>query len=120
MPGITLTQASAKLTTWLAADDAVASGKSYTIGDRSLTRANEAEIRKNIDVEGRTGGDHLLLVDQKGSQYISCSDVPVPFGRQFLDDVRNRTETAMTQAHSFLASELALTAQKQATVISKM
>lgn len=46
--GIDLTRAEAKLTTWLAADDAVASGKSYTIGDRSLTRANEREIRNNI------------------------------------------------------------------------
>lgn len=49
MAGITLAQAEAKLTTWMAADDAVASGKSYSIGDRTLTRANEAEIRKNLE-----------------------------------------------------------------------
>jgi hypothetical protein len=32
----------------------------------------------------------------------------MPFGRLLLNDVRNRTETAMSQAHSFLAAELAL------------
>jgi predicted dehydrogenase len=76
------------------------------------------EIRKNIDLDGRKGGDHLFLVDQKGTQYIDCHDVKPPFGSQFLEDVRNRTQTAMSQAHSFLASELALTAQKEAKVIA--
>lgn len=34
-----------------------------------------------------------------------------PYGRQLVDDVLNRTETAMPQAHAFLASELAVRAQ---------
>jgi hypothetical protein len=49
MAGITLDQATAKLDAWMAADDAVASGQSYSIGGRSLTRANAAEIRSNIE-----------------------------------------------------------------------
>jgi hypothetical protein len=36
---------------------------------------------------------------------------------QFLQDIRDRTETAMSQAHVYLASELVLTAQKQAVLI---
>ena len=43
-------------------------------------------------------------------------------GSSFVDDVLNRTETAMTQAHCFLATELALQAQKQAqrvTIVSR-
>ena len=48
MAGITLAQAEAKLTLWLAADDAVATGQSYTIGDRSLTRADAATIDDKI------------------------------------------------------------------------
>ena len=48
MAGITLAQAQAQLTTWLAADTAVASGQAYTIGGRSLSRANAKEIRENI------------------------------------------------------------------------
>jgi len=78
------------------------------------------EARKNVDVEGRAGGNHLFVVDQKGSRYIDCSDVVLPFGAQFLDDVRNRTETAMTQEHAFLASELALRAQAMATKITAL
>src|SRR5205823_12692487 len=72
------------------------------------------ELRKNTDIAGRAGGDHLILVDQHQTRYIDCSQVELPFGRQLLDDVRNRTDTAMTQAHAFLASELALKAQAQA------
>lgn len=48
MAGITLTQAETQLTSWMAADTAVATGQSYTIGGRSLTRANAKEIRENI------------------------------------------------------------------------
>lgn len=48
MAGITLVQAEAKLAEWLAADTAVASGQSYTIGGRQLSRAQAAEIRNNI------------------------------------------------------------------------
>jgi len=39
MAGITLAQASAKLTLWLAADDALATGRSYKINDREVTRS---------------------------------------------------------------------------------
>jgi predicted dehydrogenase len=72
------------------------------------------ELRKYCDIAGRPGGDHLFLVDQEGMHYIDCSDVEMPYGRQLLDDVRNRTETAVPQDHCFLASELALKAQAQA------
>jgi hypothetical protein len=48
MPGITIAQAEAKLAEWMEADTAVATGQSYSIGSRSLTRAHSAEIRANI------------------------------------------------------------------------
>ena len=48
MAGITLAQAQAHLDAWLAADLAVAKNQSYTIGSRSLTRANAKEIATNI------------------------------------------------------------------------
>jgi hypothetical protein len=38
----------------------------------------------------------------------------LPYGAQLVADVINRTETAMPQAHCFLATELMLKAQKQA------
>jgi len=72
------------------------------------------EIRKNVDVAGRPGGNHLFLTDQKETRYFDCNKDPLPYGEQLVDDVLNRTETAMTQRHCFLATELALLAQKQA------
>ena len=48
MAGITLAQAETKLAEWIAADTAVATGQSYSIAGRSLTRANAKEIRDNI------------------------------------------------------------------------
>jgi predicted dehydrogenase len=73
------------------------------------------EVRKNIDIAGRPGADHLFLVDNKGTYYIDCSDVPLPYGPQLVSDIVNRTETAMTQEHCFLAAELVLRAEAQAT-----
>lgn len=48
---------------WLAAEEKVATGQSYTIGNRTLTRVNASEIAKNIElwaerlerVSGKTG-----------------------------------------------------------------
>jgi len=48
MAGITLAQAETQLAAWLDADTKVASGQAYSIGGRSLTRANAKEIRDNI------------------------------------------------------------------------
>ena len=75
------------------------------------------EIRKNVDIGGREGGNHLFLVDQKETKYIDCSKVPLPFGENFVNDILNRTETAMSQEHCLLATELALKAQKFARII---
>ena len=88
-----------------------------TWGDGRLTILGTdgyIELRKYIDIGGRPGGDHLFLVDRQTTRYMDCRDCDLPFGPRLLDDVRNRTETAMTQAHAFLASELALRAQAAA------
>ncbi len=76
------------------------------------------EIRKNVDIAGRPGENHLFIVDNKDTRYIDCKNVPLPFGPQFVSDVVNRTNTAMSQAHCFLATELVLKAQKQAQRVS--
>jgi hypothetical protein len=49
MAGITTAQAEAQLSLWLAADAAVSSGQSYSIGDRSLTRADADKITSKIE-----------------------------------------------------------------------
>ena len=72
------------------------------------------ELRKNIDIAGRPGSNHLFLVNNKDTQYIDCNQVELPYGPALVQDILNRTETAMTQEHCFLAMELALLAEKNA------
>ena len=88
-----------------------------TWGDGRLTILGTdgyMELRKNVDIAGHEGGNHLFIVDKKETRYFDCSKDPLPYGQQLLNDIQNRTETAMTQDHCFLATELALKAQKQA------
>ena len=63
------------------------------------------ELRKYVDVAGRPGGDHLFLTTRQGVRHIDCSGADLPFGRQLVADVRDRTETAMPQARCFMAME---------------
>jgi len=92
-----------------------------TWGDGRLTILGTdgfIEVRKNVDIGGRPGGSHLFLVDQKETRYVESSSVDLPYGRQLVDDILNRTETSMPQAHVFLAMELALTAEKNAQKVT--
>jgi predicted dehydrogenase len=92
-----------------------------TWGDGRLTILGTdgyIEVRQNVDIAGRKGGGHLFLVDQKETRYVDCSDQALRYGAQLVADVVDRTETAMPQAHCFLATELALRAQKAAVRLS--
>lgn len=75
------------------------------------------ELRKNIDIAGRPGANHLFLVDQKDTRYVDCGDVVLNYGSRLVDDILNRTETGMNQRDCFLATELSLRAQKMARKI---
>ena len=89
-----------------------------TWGDGRLTILGTdgfIEIRKNVDLGGaRDGGSHHFLVDGKATRYVDSRDQARPYGGQLVSDVLDRTETAMPQAHCFLATELVLKAQQQA------
>jgi predicted dehydrogenase len=88
-----------------------------TWGDGRLTILGTEgfiEVRKNVDIAGRAGDSHLFLVDHKETRYIDCADQNLPYGELLVNDVLNRTETAMSQEHCFLAMELVLKAQKNA------
>jgi hypothetical protein len=76
------------------------------------------EMRKYIDIAGREGKDHLFLVDKTGMRHLDCSNEDLPYGNDLLNDVRNRTETAMGQEHCFKAMELTLKAQAMAEAAS--
>ena len=92
-----------------------------TWGDTRLTVLGTdgyIEVRKNIDIAGRPGGSHVFLVDQKETRYVDCRGTPLTYGERLVDDVLNRTETSMPQAHVFLAMELALRAEAEARRLS--
>jgi predicted dehydrogenase len=68
-------------------------------------RIEVAKHSGRITVIGHDGTRREFTVDPK---------TPCPWGRQLVDDILQRTETAMPQAHTFLASELAVRAQMAA------
>jgi len=89
-----------------------------TWGDGRLFIAGTAgsiELRKYVDIEGRSGGEHLFLCDQRGTRYIDCSGEPVTFFRELVSDVIERSNHAVPHAHLFTVSRLALEADALAT-----
>lgn len=89
-----------------------------TWGDGRLTLLGTEgyiELRKYIDIAGRPGGNHLFIANREGTRHVACDDEPLLYFNAFCADVRQRTETAMTQAHVFEVCRLSLQAQAQAT-----
>jgi len=85
-----------------------------TWGDGRLTilgTEGYIELRKYVDVGGDAGTDHLILVTGDRCEKIDASDAGMPYFARLTADIRNRTETAMPQAHAFKVCELALKAQ---------
>lgn len=73
------------------------------------------ELRKYIDIARSRQGDHLYLVNGEGETHMELSGkVGFPYFGRLILDCLNRTESAMTQAHTFKAAELCLLAQQQA------
>ncbi len=77
------------------------------------------ELRKYVDVAGRPGTDHLLLVNGERCEHIDASGAGIPYFARLADDVRRRTQTAMPQAHCFQVMALALRAQAMAVGSTK-
>ncbi len=74
------------------------------------------ELRKYVDIAREPGRDHLLVVDGQGTEDIDCSDAPLAYFPNVAQDVRNRTNTACPQEHTYAVMRLALIAQQQATL----
>lgn len=88
-----------------------------TWGDGRLTLLGTEgyiELRKYIDIAGRPGTDHLFVVNGDKVEHINCSGEQKPYYQQLIADIRDRTDTAMPQAHCFKVMELALKAQASA------
>ena len=90
-----------------------------TWGDGRLTvlgTEGYLELRKYVDIAGRPGRDHLFCVDRTGTSYVESADAPLTYYADLVRDVRERTETACPQEHTFETMRLALLAQQRATV----
>lgn len=86
-----------------------------TWGDGRLTilgTQGYIELRKYVDVAGAPGIDHLFLVNGTRCEKIDCSQAGLPYFQRLSDDIQNRSETAMPQAHAFKVMELGLKAQR--------
>jgi predicted dehydrogenase len=76
------------------------------------------EVRKYTNVAVSQQGNNLFLVDKNQARYIDCSNMPLPFGPQFVSDVVNRTHTAQDQTECLLAAELVIKAQRSAKFVT--
>jgi predicted dehydrogenase len=85
-------------------------GRTFILGTEGYI-----ELRKYIDVGRAAEGDHLYLVDHDGERHIPVAgQVGYPYFGRLILDCLNRTEIAMSQAHTFKTAELAIKAQQAA------
>ena len=84
-------------------------GRMFLVGT-----AGTLELRKNLDIEGRGGGEHMFVANRSATRYIDCSSMPITYYRDFITDVARRTQCVMPQRQIFTVCRLALHAQAHA------
>jgi predicted dehydrogenase len=72
------------------------------------------ELRKNLDIEGREGGDHMFVANRQRTRHQDCSLLTVTYYQDFLRDVRERNGRMMESGRVFSACRLALRCQAEA------
>jgi len=72
------------------------------------------ELRKNLDIEGRLGGDHMFVAGRHRTRYQDCSALPVTYYQDFLADVRDRSGRMLDGGRVFSVCRLALRCQAEA------
>jgi predicted dehydrogenase len=73
------------------------------------------ELRKNLDIEGRAGTNHMFVAGRDRTRHVDCSGLPVTYFRDFIDAVRTRDFAALPQDQVFTVCRMALMAQANAT-----
>ncbi|MEM7143069.1 MAG: Gfo/Idh/MocA family oxidoreductase [Actinomycetota bacterium] len=71
------------------------------------------EIRKNIDLGGKPGGDHLLLVTERETRRFDCQRDDLPFMATYLQGLR-QGRAAVDPEHCLAVCDLAARAQRDA------
>lgn len=72
------------------------------------------ELRKYMDIGGRSGGDHVFLVNGTECTRFDASQAGTPYFANLRHDIENRSETACPQRHTLTVMRLAMEAQNQA------
>ena len=72
------------------------------------------ELRKYTDIGQPHRTNNLYLVNGEENVHIDCNDAGLPYFPRLVADVADRTETAVSQAHTFLTTRLAIEAQTRA------
>lgn len=82
-------------------------GRTFIVGTQGTI-----ELRKYIDVARTAPASKLFLVNGEQEQEIECHErTGFPFFGELILDCINRSENAMTQAHTFQAARLSMQAQ---------
>jgi predicted dehydrogenase len=84
-------------------------GRLFILGDKGFI-----EIRKYTDLAKSKKGNHLFLANNNEVKHIDCMNIELPYFRNLINDVLNRTETACSQELTYLSMELAIKAQEMA------
>ena len=82
-------------------------GRLFILGDKGFIA-----IRKYTDLAKSDSGNHLYYANNEEVKHIDCSDVKLPYFRNLINDVLNRTESACSQELTYLTMELAIKAQE--------
>jgi predicted dehydrogenase len=69
------------------------------------------ELRKNLDLEGRPGGDHMFVTNRQRTRHLDAGSTPPTYYRDFLTGVRDRAGRAVQAGQLFAACRLALRCQ---------
>ncbi len=84
-------------------------GRLLILGDKGYI-----EIRKYTDLAKSEAGNHLYYANNQEVKHIDCRDVKLPYFRNLINDVLNRSETACSQELTYLTMEIAIKAQELA------
>lgn len=89
-------------------------GRVFIVGTKATV-----EIRKYLDVANSNEGDQVFLVDSEGEHHIKVhGKIGFPFFAQMIRDCIDGTDVAIGQEHTLLAMELAIEAQRTATLLT--
>jgi predicted dehydrogenase len=84
-------------------------GRLFVVGT-----AGYLEARKYVDINGKPGTDHLILVDGNGIQHIDCTTSRPTFFADLLADLRTGEHTALPPDRTATVTRIALRAQRYA------